>query len=276
MAEIGKMNSLQVVKQLDFGIYVDGGDYGEILVPSRYVPEGIKQGDIIDVFLYRDSEDRLIATTEKPLAIVGEFAFLKVVAITTIGAFLDWGLVKDIFLPYREQAHNVEIGKKYLVHIYLDKETERIVASTKTDKFLDNVPPLFTTGEEVDLMIAGKTELGYKAIINNTHSGIIYKNEVFKPLKQGQKLKGYIKKIRADFKIDLSLQKKVLEQKDETAGKILEYLKQNGGKTDITDKSNPEIIYRRFEVSKKTYKMALGALYKKKLIVIEDKLIRLA
>ncbi len=276
MAEIGKLNELKVVKELDFGIYLDGGEHGEILMPKRYVPEGCKPEDIIQAFIYRDSEDRLIATTEKPFAMVGDFALLKAVSVTTVGAFFDWGLSKDLLVPYREQSHAIEIGKKYVVYVYLDIESQRIAASTKIDRFLDNLPPVFKPDEEVSLFLVSKTELGYKAIINNTHTGIIYKNEVFQSLKQGQLIKGYIKKIREDHKIDLYIQKNGPVLREELTTKILAYLKENGGAMDITDKSDPKVIYKQFEVSKKIFKVAIGTLYKQRLILIEENLIRLA
>jgi len=276
MAEIGKLNELKLVKELDFGIYLDGGEHGEILMPKRYVPEGCKPEDIIQAFIYRDSEDRLIATTEKPFAMVGDFALLKAVSVTTVGAFFDWGLSKDLLVPYREQSHAIEIGKKYVVYVYLDIESQRIAASTKIDRFLDNLPPVFKPDEEVSLFLVSKTELGYKAIINNTHTGIIYKNEVFQSLKQGQLIKGYIKKIREDHKIDLYIQKNGPVLREELTTKILAYLKENGGAMDITDKSDPKVIYKQFEVSKKIFKVAIGTLYKQRLILIEENLIRLA
>ena len=276
MAEIGQINELRIVKELDFGIYLDGGEHGEILMPKRYIPEGCKPEDIIQAFIYRDSEDRLIATTEEPFAKVGDFAFLKAVSVSTVGAFLDWGLSKDLLIPYREQSHKIEVGKKYIVYVYLDIDSQRIVASSKIDRFLDNVPPPFKPDEEVELFIVNKTELGYKAIINNTHSGIIYQNEVFQTIRQGEKLKGFIKKVREDEKIDLYLIKKGAEQRDELSTRILNYLKKNGGFMNITDKSDPQIIYKQFEVSKKNYKIAIGLLYKQKMIVLEDDGIRLA
>jgi len=276
MAEIGQINELRIVKELDFGIYLDGGEHGEILMPKRYIPEGCKPEDIIQAFIYRDSEDRIIATTEEPFAKVGDFAFLKAVSVSTVGAFLDWGLSKDLLIPYREQSHKIEVGKKYIVYVYLDIDSQRIVASSKIDRFLDNVPPPFKPDEEVELFIVNKTELGYKAIINNTHSGIIYQNEVFQTIRQGEKLKGFIKKVREDEKIDLYLIKKGAEQRDELSTRILNYLKKNGGFMNITDKSDPQIIYKQFEVSKKNYKIAIGLLYKQKMIVLEDDGIRLA
>jgi uncharacterized protein len=275
MAEIGVINQLRVVKELDFGIYLDGGDHGEILMPKRYVPEDCKIDDVIDAFIYRDSEDRIIATTERPLAMIGEFAFLKVVSVSTIGAFLDWGLPKDILVPYREQKHGMDVGKKYIVRVYLDHDSERVVASTKIDRFLDNLPPEFEEGQEVDLLVVSKTDIGYKAIINNSHSGILYQNEVFQTIKQGQRIKGYIKKVREDEKIDLCLEKPGYEKLDKLAETILRELKDNEGFIALTDKSDPEKIYKQYGASKKSFKKAVGALYKQRLILIEEFGIRL-
>ncbi len=275
MAEIGKINSLRVVKEVDFGLYLDGGEHGEILLPKRYVPENTKPEDVIDVFIYLDSDDRIIATTETPYIKIGEFACLKVVAVRPIGAFLDWGLMKDIFVPFREQKMKMEEGKSYVVTVYLDHETKRLVASAKIEKFLDNLPPAYQPGEEVDLLIASETDLGYNAIINNSHSGVLYKNEVFKPLHRGDKMKGYIKKIREDEKIDLILQKPGYGKVDDISMQIIEVLKKNNGYMPVTDKTDPETIYELFGVSKKTYKKAIGSLFKFRLIDIEDKGIRL-
>lgn len=275
MVEIGKINELRVVKEVDFGIYLDGGERGEILMPKRYVPEGCKPEDVISAFIYRDSEDRIIATTETPKAMVGDFALLKVVSVSTVGAFLDWGLPKDLLVPYREQGHKMETGKRYVAYIYLDNDSERIVASTKINRFLDNLPPEFIENEEVDLFIVSKTELGYKAIINNTHTGILYENEVFQPIKQGQRLKGYIKKVRDDEKIDLCLEKPGFEKQDSMSQKILDYLNNNEGFLELTDKSDPEKIYQLFQTSKKNFKKAIGSLYKKRMINMEEFGIRL-
>ncbi|MBN1822304.1 MAG: GntR family transcriptional regulator, partial [Prolixibacteraceae bacterium] len=204
MAEVGKINKLKIIRSVDFGVYLDGEELGEILLPQKYVPEGFFGGDEIEVIVYFDSEDRIIATTEKPLAEVGQFAFLECVAITKVGAFLNWGLQKDLLVPFREQRHKLEEGKSYVVYVYLDHTTNRIVASAKVDKFLDNLPVEFEEGEEVDLLIYGISEIGYKAIVDEVSSGILYKNEVFKPVKVGEQLKGYIKKVREDDKIDLT------------------------------------------------------------------------
>ncbi|NQU85457.1 MAG: GntR family transcriptional regulator [Mariniphaga sp.] len=275
MVEVGKTHSLKVKKIVDFGVYLDAGDEVEILLPLRYVPEGVFGGDEIEVFVYYDSEDRLIATTEKPFAQVGQFAFLKCVAVTNFGAFLDWGLMKDLLVPFREQRHKLEEGKSYVVFVYMDLTTKRIVASAKVDKFLDNLPVEFEPGEEVDLIIYGESDLGYKAIVDDVSSGILYKNEVFQTLEDGQQLKGYIKKVREDDKIDLMLHKPGHEKLDSFSEQILDYIKANDGKIKITDKSSPDEIYSIFNISKKNFKKAIGGLYKKKLIVIEEDGIRL-
>lgn len=275
MAEIGKINTLRVIKEVDFGLYLDGGEHGEILIPKRYVPENTKPEDMLEVFIYLDSEDRIIATTDKPLIAVGEFACLKVVAVTQMGAFLDWGLPKDLFVPFREQKQRMEEGKSYVVTLYLDYDSKRLVGSAKIDKFLDNLPPDYPIGEEVDLLISGETDLGFNAIINNRHIGVLYKNEIFQPLKKGDRIKGYIKKIREDEKIDLILQKPGYEKVDSISMKILETLKNHNGFIPVTDKSDPDTIYNLFGVSKKTYKKAVGSLFKFRLIVIEENGIRL-
>jgi predicted RNA-binding protein (virulence factor B family) len=268
MVQVGKKNTLKVVKVLDFGAYLDGHEYGEILLPKRYVPEDCEIDSEVEVFLYYDSEDRIIATTAKPLAQVDECAFLKVVAVNSIGAFLDWGLMKDLLVPFREQQQTMEIGKYYIVFLYIDSDSKRIVASAKIDKFLDNVLPAYETGEEVDILIANQTDIGYKAIVNNTHWGILYKNEVFQTLMKGLRLRAYIKKVREDDKIDLTLHKPGYERIDPIADKILEKIKLNNGVLRLTDKSHPELIYERLGISKKAFKMAVGALYKAKIITL--------
>lgn len=275
MAEIGLINKLEVVKTVDFGVYLDGGPQGEILLPKRYVPEDCQPGDEVDVFIYLDSEDRLVATNETPKAMVGEFAMLRVVSTTPIGAFMDWGLQKDLLVPFREQQFPMEEGRNYLVFVYLDHETQRIVGSSKLDKFVDNLPVDYEVGEEVDLIIAGKTDLGYKAIIDNSHWGLIFKNEVFQPLKQGDQLKGYIKNIRPDEKIDLVLQKPGYEKIDDIAQGVLDKLKEAGNFLPANDKTSPDEISRMFGISKKNFKKAIGSLYKQRLITINDDGIRL-
>lgn len=275
MIDIGKLNKLRVVKELDFGIYLDGQEQGEILMPRRYVPENCKPEDIIDAFIYFDSEDRILATTEKPYVTVGEFALLEVVSVNAVGAFLNWGLPKDLLVPFSEQKQKMEEGKSYIVYVYVDPESMRIVASAKLDKFLDNLPPEYQSKQEVDLLICSQTEMGYKAIINNQHWGMLYKNEVFQPLVKGQKVKGFVNKIREDEKIDLSLQKAGYEKVDAISQAIIDKLKEQGGFMAITDKSPAEEVYHLFGISKKTYKKAIGALYKLKLIALENNGIRL-
>ena len=275
MTEIGKINHLYVVKEVDFGIYLDGGDLGEILMPKRYVPEGTQPEDMIDAFIYLDSEDRLVATTEKPLAMVEEFALLEVVSVTPVGAFLNWGLPKDLFVPFREQRQPMEEGKKYLVYVYVDINSKRIAASSKIENYLDNLPMDYDEGEDVDLIIMNETDLGYNAIIDNSHLGVIFKNEVFQPLSPGDKIQGFIKKIRTDGKIDLCLQKAGYEKISEFADKIIAELQKQKGFLALSDKSSPEDIYKAFKFSKKNFKAAIGALYKKRIITLEENGIRL-
>lgn len=270
------MNSLRVVKEVSIGCYLDGGEHGEILIPRRYVPENTEADDFLDVFIYYDSEDRIIATTETPKLQLGEIAQLQVVSVTHAGAFLDWGLSKDIFVPFREQKLRMEEGNWYIVGLYIDYETDRLAASAKVEKFLDNTPPNYEVGQEVDLLIYNKTDLGFSAIINNAHWGVIYENEVFKYLNKGKRIKGYIKKIREDDKIDLILQKPGYEKVDEMAQTILDKLDKNNGVLWVSDKSDPKDIYALLGISKKVFKKAIGGLYKAKLITIEDKCIRLA
>ncbi|MBN1117758.1 MAG: GntR family transcriptional regulator [Bacteroidales bacterium] len=270
MIELGKYNELKVVKSVEFGLYLDGDDYGEILIPTRYIPINTSVDDVIRVFLYRDSEDRIIATTEKPLAIVGECAYLKVVSKGKAGVFVDWGLTKDILVPYSEQGVSMEPDNSYLVYIYVDQQTDRIVASSKLDKFIDNTFPEYEEKEEVDIIIHSKTDLGYKAVINNLHWGVLYQNEVFQSLKQGQKLKAYIKKVREDDKIDLSLHKPGYDKVEDSSRLILDALRENKGKLNLTDKSPADEIYAAFRMSKKTFKKAIGKLYKEKIIALTD------
>ena len=270
MIEIGKLNTLTVLKNVDHGIYLDGEHLGEILMPERYVPDNCRVGESIEAFIYLDSADLLIATTEKPYVMVGECAYLKVVDVNQAGAFLDWGLPKDLLVPYSEQISPLKIGQSYTVLVYLDENTNRIAATQKLDTYLSEEAQYFKPEQAVDLLIFGKTELGYKAVINNTHIGLIYKNEVFQTLIHGEKLKGFIKTIREDRKIDLCLQLPGKDARDDLNTRILEHLKKNDGVSTLTDKSSPEDIYQCFAVSKKNYKKAIGKLYKKRLILIEE------
>ena len=266
MVEIGKINLLNILRETENGIYLDGGHLGEILMPRKFVTPEIKELGAAEVFVYNDSEDRLVATTENPLAKAGEFAFLKVVSVNRFGAFLDWGLPKDLLAPFSEQKTNMIGDRIYLVHIYLDLITNRLVASAKIEKFLDNTPPEYRIGEEVDLLIAEETDLGFKAIVNNEHWGMLYRNQVFQPLKAGQRLKAFVTKIREDEKIDLLLEKPGYEKVDSISEKILEELKENKGFMAVSDKTSPEMIQAMFGISKKNFKKAIGNLYKKRLI----------
>ncbi len=275
MIALGKYNTLTVVKAVDFGLYLDGEERGEILLPNEYVPQNCFPGDELRVFVYFDSEDRIVATTETPHIAVGEFAVMKVVAITSIGAFLDWGLRKDLLVPFREQRDRMTEGRSYLVYAYLDDETDRIVATEKVEKYLGKTVAAYEPGEAVDVLIARPSDLGFTVIINNAHWGLIYRNEVFQPLRPGQKLKAFIREVRPDGKIDVVLQQGGYVQVDPLTRKILEKIKDNGGVLDISDKTAPEIIYNIFGCSKKNYKKALGALYKQGVIEIGENEIRL-
>jgi len=272
---IGTINTLQVIKQVDFGVYLDGGDAGEILLPRRYVPHHLAIGMHIDVFIYLDSDDRLIATTETPLAMVGECAWLRVNDVNRVGAFLDWGLPKDLLVPYNEQSTAMLVGNHYPVCILLDNDTNRIVASSKLYQFIEERGDHFSPRQTVDLLIIQKTELGFKAIINHTHFGLLFHSDLFQTLRLGQKIKGYIKEIRDDGKINLSLQLPAQDFREELSETILDYLRQHGGSSTLTDKSPPEAIYKQFSVSKSNYKKALGLLYRKRLIDVSKQQITL-
>lgn len=267
---IGQYNTLRVVRSVDFGLYLDSGDKGDILMPKRYVTDNIQIGDNVDVFVYLDSEDRIVATTEKPLAEVGQFAYLQVKNVTRFGAFLDWGLTKDLLVPYGEQRSRMEIGKYYIVYIYVDENTGRIAASEKTNKYLDNIAPTYKHGDEVDILIAERTPLGYKAIINNRHSGIIYSDETFGLLKIGEHTKAYIKKVRDDDKIDLSIQKLGYDKVDDLRETIIKKLKENNGRIAVGDKTDPETIRFLFGCSKKSFKMTIGTMYRDGIISLSD------
>ncbi len=268
--ELGKNNKLKVVKEVDFGMYLDGGEEGEILLPARYVPEGCAPGDELDVFIYLDNEERLVATTLTPLVQVGEFACLEVAWVNQYGAFLNWGLMKDLFVPFREQKMKMQVGNKYIVHAHLDEESYRIVASAKVEHYLSKEKAPYTAGEEVNILIWQKTDLGFKAIIENQYGGLLYDSEIFQSLHTGMKLKAYIKQVREDGKIDLILQKPGQGKVEDFATTLLEYIRQQGGHTPLNDKSPAEEIYATFGVSKKTFKKAVGDLYKKHLIVFEE------
>lgn len=275
MVQIGKTATLEVVKQVSFGFYLDAKKFGQVLLPTKFAPKDCQIGDQVSVFLYLDSEDIIIATTQTPKAEINQVALLKAVSVGRFGAFLDWGLEKDLLLPFAEQTKPIEVDHTYLVYIHTNKADERIVASTKIDKFLDQDKAHYLDGEAVEIIIAGKTDLGYKAIINHQHTGVIYKNEVFKPLRFGQTLKAYIKKIRNDGKIDLQLQKSDKQELDHFSKKIIYKIQAAGGFIPFTDKTPAEVIYQEFGFSKKAFKKSLGGLYKQGKVNIEADGIRL-
>lgn len=268
--ELGKINRLKVVKFVDFGLYLDGGREGEILLPSRYVPEGVQVGDEIDVFLYLDSEERLIATTEKPKAMVGDFAFLQVAWVNNFGAFLDWGLMKDLFVPFREQKMKMQKGRSYIVHLHIDEESYRIMASAKVERYLSKEMPPYAEGDEVEILVWQKTDLGFKVIVDNRFGGLLYDSELFRHLQVGDRSKAYIKQVRPDGKLDVTLNLKGKAAVSDFSDILLEHLRNNAGKTTLCDKSPAEEIYAMFGVSKKVFKKAVGDLYKRRLIRISD------
>lgn len=274
--ELGKFNTLKVVKEVDFGMYLDGGEEGEILLPSRYVPENCKPGDELAVFIYLDNGERLVATTLTPLVQVGEFACLEVAWINQYGAFLNWGLMKDLFVPFREQKMKMQVGKQYVIHAHLDDESYRIVASAKVDHYLSREKAPYEPGQEVSILIWQKTDLGFKAIIENRYSGLLYESEIFQPLHTGMTLKAYVKQVREDGKIDLILQKPGQGKVEDFAATLLDYIREQGGHITLHDKSPAEEIYDTFGVSKKTFKKAVGDLYKKHLVSLQENGIELA
>lgn len=274
MINIGKINKLNVVKQQGANVYLDDGTSGKVLLTDRKLPANCQVGDTLDVFVYVDSEGHLAATAKKPLAEVGDVAWLKVVSLNYVGAFLDWGLPKDLLVPFSEQYHEMEVGRSYLVKVFLDNQN-RIAATTKIDKLLSEESSDFKVGQKVSLIIADKSDLGVKAIINNSHWGMLYENELFQPVRKGQKLDGYIKQIREDHKIDLSLHQPGYGKVVSLTDSILAKLKANDGVLMLSDKSPPEAIYAAFGVSKKVFKQAIGALYKQQLISIDKSGIKL-
>ena len=270
MIDIGRFHNLPVIKTVDFDAYLDAGEDIEILLPRKDIPETCEVGDKIEVFVYHDSDERLIATTQKPLAVVSQIAFLMVKSVTKVGAFLDWGLPRDLFVPFREQQQKMVAGQTYAVYVYIDEKSNRIAASSRIDGFLKDQSPGFEEAQEVELILVDSTPLGYKAIIDNRWIGILYHSEIFQELEMGLKIRGFIKKIREDNKIDLSLHGPGYRKVDNIAFEILEQLKKFQDNIDISDKSSPELIYQLFGVSKKVFKRAIGSLYKQRLISMED------
>jgi len=275
MVQIGRNYTLRVIDTVDFGVYLDAEELGKVLLPRKYIPSGVGLNDRVEVFLYLDSEDRPIATTRIPSAMVGEFAYLKVVDVNDVGAFLDWGLGKDLLVPFSEQHRPMEAGRSYLVYLSLDKVQGRIMASSKIDKYLDDERPHnFRAGQAVDLIIANSTDLGFKAIVNHSHWGMLYAGEVFQRLSFGQSVKGFIKHVRPDGKLDLSLQsgRDALDKHAET---IKQYLKNHAGYAPLHDKTDPEVIADVLGMSKAAFKKSIGRLYKLNIIDIEKDGIRL-
>jgi uncharacterized protein len=263
MAILGKRNLLSVIRESSPGLYLDGGKLGEILLPGRYIPKNLAQGQKLDVFVYRDSEDRLVATTETPNAMVGEFAYLKVINVhPQVGAFLDWGLAKDLLVPFREQEFPLRVGDWAVVYVCLDLKTNRILASTRLNRHLNRDTPAYRDGQPVNLLVTGKTPLGYNAIVENAHRGLLYKNNLAVALKVGEKLKGFVRTMRAGGKIDLSLDASGYKRVAPLTNQIVEALEGNHGKLDFDDDSSPAAIRQAFGVSKKAFKQALGKLYK--------------
>jgi predicted RNA-binding protein (virulence factor B family) len=271
LIKIGQYNRLIINRQVPFGVYLKDTEGGEeVLLPKKYLPQKASTGDELDVFIYLDSEDRLIATTLKPKARVGDFTWLKVVGNSQFGAFMDWGLEKDLFVPFREQRNKTIPGNYYLVYIYLDEESGRIAGSTKYYKFLEKNVSGFEEGQEVDVLIHERTDLGFLAIIENKYNGLIYQNEIYRGnISSGSKTKAFIRRIREDGKVDLSLQKQGFESVKDFAAILLQDLKKSNGFIGLTDKSDPKLIYERFGVSKKVFKKGVGNLYKLRKIRIE-------
>lgn len=270
MIEQGKFSKLSIVKRSSFGLFLGDETGEEVLLPNKYCTDSMKPGLEIEVFIYRDSEGRKVATTLKPKILLHEFALLKVTAVTKVGAFMDWGLEKDLLVPFREQRQKMVEGRWYLVYLDLDDKTDRLFASNRVERYLQNENLTVNEKDEVNLVILQKTDLGYSVIIDHIHKGLIFENEIFQDLNVGDKLKGYVKKIREDHKIDVSLQAiGFLKFNDKNSELIYTALQENQGFLPLTDKSSPEDIYAQFGMSKKAFKKSIGALYKQKRILLE-------
>lgn len=268
--QLGDYHVLRIARETDFGMFLENEDGEEVLLPNKYVPQDAKIDENIEVFVYLDHEERPVATTLKPKIKLDDFALLECVAVSKFGAFLDWGLEKHLFVPFKEQVVPMENGRKYLVFCYLDLETNRLAASSKVHAFLSNEELTVEPFEEVDLIVTNETELGFNVIINKLHLGLIYHDDVFQPMKFGEELKGVVKKIRPDHKIDVTLQRPGYRSIEPNADKIMEELQKNGGRLPVSDKSSPEDIQQLLHMSKKSFKKAAGTLYKKRLIVIKE------
>jgi len=270
MIKIGEYNRLKFVRTTSVGLFLSDEENNDVLLPKKYIPENVKEGDYLEVFVYKDSEDRPVATTLNPKIQLNKFAFLKAVQVNQVGAFMDWGLEKHLFVPFREQSLKMETGKNYIVYMYLDEKTQRLVASSMVNKFLSNASLSVKEKEEVEVMIWKRSDLGTNVIVNHRHRGLIYDNVMFNKVKPGEVFKGYIQKIRNDNNLDIQLQLPGYQNIEPNAEKILQLLKINDGFLSLTDKTDPEIIYKRLEMSKKTFKKACGLLYKKNKIKINE------
>lgn len=272
---LGDINRLRILRHVDFGLYLDGGPAGEILLPKRYTTRDMLVGQEIDVFLYLDQEERIVATTETPKARVGEFAFLRCSWVNQYGAFLDWGLMKDLFCPFREQKMRMEKDKHYIVYVTIDEESYRIMASAKVERYLSSELAPYRPGDEVDLLVWQKTDLGFKVIVDNRFGALIYEDQIYQDIRTGDRLKGYISQVRGDGKIDVALQPSGRQQTEQFAEQLLRYLNEHEGHCSLGDKSDAEDIKQVFHVSKKTFKRAVGDLYRRRLIRISDEHIEL-
>ncbi|MCW3076238.1 MAG: GntR family transcriptional regulator [Bacteroidetes bacterium] len=270
MIHIGKTNTLTILRESAVGLHLGDDDKNEVLLPASFIKSDFKVKDKIEVFVYKDSEDRLIATTQIPYAELYSFAFLRVTSISEVGAFLDWGLEKDLFMPFREQKNDMHEGESYVVYIYLDEETNRIIASAKIGNFISNEHLQVEVGDEVDLMVFEESPLGFSCIIDRMHRGLMYRNDIYKDIQIGDELKGYIKNIRQDNLIDLSLQKPGFQNVLSSTDMILEYLHHNNGYLNLNDKSSPEEIAKQFAMSKATFKKSIGVLYRHRKVLIKD------
>lgn len=272
---LGNYNTLRIARRSDIGLYLDGDQAGEILLPNRYVTQDMQIGDEIRVFLYLDQEERLVATTEQPLAKVGDFACLECVWVNQYGAFLDWGLMKNLFCPFREQRQRMETGRRYIVHVHIDQDSYRIMASAKVSKFLSTDHPPYQPGDEVDILVWQPTDMGYKVIVDNRYYGLIFRNQVFQPIHTGDRLKAYISNVREDGKLDIALQHTGRQHTQDFAEELLTYLHDHNGICSLGDKSDADDIRDTFHVSKKTFKRAVGDLYKRHLVMAGDYEVRL-
>ena len=272
---LGDYNTLRIARRSDIGLYLDGDQAGEILLPNRYVTQDMQIDDEIRVFLYLDQEERLVATTEQPLAKVGDFACLECVWVNQYGAFLDWGLMKNLFCPFREQRQRMETGRRYIVHVHIDQDSYRIMASAKVSKFLSTDHPPYQPGDEANILVWQPTDMGYKVIVDNRYYGLIFRNQVFQPIHTGDRLKAYISNVREDGKLDIALQHTGRQHTQDFAEELLAYLHDHNGICSLGDKSDADDIRDTFHVSKKTFKRAVGDLYKRHLVMAGDYEVRL-